>query len=84
MAFLATLGDALALAPLGAAFELTGTATLVCNERLCPAVWRATAEGARLWGDVAPEVPVAVLMDTGNGAYVSAAAEVVTGAVVLQ
>ena len=79
MAFLATLGDALALAPLDTAFELSGTATLVCDARLCPAVWRATAEGARLWGDVAPEVPVAVLLDTGNGPYVSAAATIVTG-----
>ena len=83
MAFLSRLGAAIALAPVGAEFELIGSANLECDARLCPVVWRATAEGARLWGDVAPEVPVAVLLGSGSGAYVPVAVEIVTGVAVL-
>ena len=83
LAFLARLAEALALAPVGAAFDITGSASLRCGARLCSAVWWATPEGARLWGDVAPEVPVAVLLDTGSGPPVRAAATIVTGPVAL-
>ena len=84
LAFLTRLDAAIAIAPVGAEFELIGSANLACDARLCPVVWRATAEGTRLWGDVAAEVPVAVLLGSGSGAYVTVAAEIVTGAVVLQ
>jgi len=83
LAFLSRLDAAIALAPVGDAFELIGSANLACDSRLCPVVWRATAEGTRLWGDVAPEVPVAVLLGSGSGAYVTVAAEIVTGPVAL-
>ncbi|WP_110804453.1 hypothetical protein [Rhodobacter viridis] len=82
--FLARLGAAIALAPVGAEFELVGSASLICNGQVCPAVWRATADATWLWGDVAPDVPIAALLDTGEGDCVIAAAEIMTGAVVVQ
>lgn len=82
--FLTRLGAAIALAPVGADFELVGSASLICNGQLCPAVWRATADATWLWGDVAPDVPIAALLDTGKDDRVIAAAEIMTGAVVLQ
>ena len=78
LAFLTRLDAAIALTPVGGEFELIGSASLCCGTRLCPVVWRATAEGTRLWGDVAPEVPVAVLLGSGSGAHVPVAAEIVT------
>ena len=63
LAFLNRLCQALALAPVGADFDISGSASLCCGTRLCPVVWCATPEGARLWGDVPPEVPVAALLD---------------------
>ena len=64
--------------------DISGTASLRCGARICPVVWRATAHGARLWGDVSPEVPIAALIGSGNGACAAAAAEIVTGVAVLQ
>ena len=78
-AFLNRLCQALALAPVGADFDISGSASLCCGTRLCPVVWCATPEGARLWGDVPPEVPVAALLDPGPGAPVRAAAEITAG-----
>ena len=84
LAFLRRLGAAVNAAPLAETFEISGSASLLCGAKLCPVVWRATASGAWLWGDVAPEVPIAVLIGAGNGPQVVPAAEIVTGAVVLQ
>jgi len=84
IAFLSRLGAAIALAPVGAEFELVGSASLICNGQVCPAVWRATADATWLWGDVAPDVPIAALLGTGAGESVTVAAEIMTGAVVVQ
>ncbi|XZQ29187.1 hypothetical protein ACTTAL_17285 [Rhodobacter capsulatus] len=63
----------------GADFDISGSASLCCGTRLCPVVWWATPAGARLWGDVAPEVPVAALLDPDPAAPLRAAAEITAG-----
>ncbi|MBZ4023446.1 hypothetical protein CKO11_13365 [Rhodobacter sp. TJ_12] len=83
LAFLRRLGAAISLAPVTEDFEISGTANLCCGDKLCPAVWRATADGTWLWGDVAPEVPLTELTEAGEAAHSRAAAKIVTRAVAL-
>ena len=89
LAFLHQLGAALAVAPLDPGFEIAGSASLRCGARVCPVVWRATATGAWLWGDVEASVPIAQLMigaaqrPPGPGPL-APAAEIVTGVVAVQ
>ena len=43
-------------AKLGAEFEISGTAQITACSRPCQLVWRATAQGAWVFGDVADDV----------------------------
>ncbi|WP_225027225.1 DUF1636 family protein [Xinfangfangia pollutisoli] len=63
LALLAQLHSAIALAGLGAGFELSGSACPTSCTRPCTLAWRASAGAMWLFGDVAADADIDALTD---------------------